>query len=908
MLGNTDIVIPSQAGSHALLRVAPGIQIRPNELEVAPRAPGGPWVKGSQNNAPVRDLDSSDTDSSGSESPFEDLGAKSEAAAYAQPGTTTPSKSVAPIGSLRSGKRYQGPRTETPSRKRLRSTTTTDGGEGPSLPDYVPFEDDPAEGNYNADQDVISHSHVPRVFGGTHKHKTFSHLLRLSRMVKVGDNTITTDGIHDKKMVETPASEASPVPNYISKMATHIINSCGSFSVHDGAYQIQSYLTPMQAGGGYRRPQKIEAPVFRFFAAPPAAREVASCEVSWGPPVVKGNINAESLSAFLTGGLPDERRVLSALNPILAPANVNVAKGLATAIQDKLLIPNNFMMYAKIYWNAMIHELNIAANHAATILAFDPNPAITFINLDDVNINAGDITSRILAGDVIFVGGLDYMGGDDLQILTWLVQSGQRFSTPDGTQCPHACYMKFPSIPITVLTHGPAPDRPDPTTLTYDKIWAVLRRWAEQRCEVQDLMMGVYWVMTHFGIRYTNAVDHPVYEFVLPDLGCNNITCPRPTDYNFILRLCRIYPAPDHSWIHELQAWQTIGATSRVALAALYSYAVSTFTSTAMLNWNLEKQLIVHWNTGALQQYNLAYTIMEQMFRCDGATQEAVLHTAVWNCFRTYMNVQPCQSVTVGRPWSGCFGKRADAGTSYSFANEGAVVRMGNYLAIDDWLVTRPIEWGVLGSTTTISFGNEIVLMGADNHCGWHANKGSKDYDARASASNPTPYVEYGAMGLNAIGQNVQDRPVVRLDTCQWVPGCHVAWATNDVEPVGPVWLDSLKIFEPGTILTYDYVNNKVLAPRIKAQNPVNRAMLQYMSMWRGSRVENIGFYLKDNSSCGAGVIQIGFGLSGMFAPVPPQRTAQAPESLNNPTSIPTFTSTQVNLPGGATSTEHHPT
>lgn len=755
-------------------------------------------------------------------------------------------------------------------RKRLRSRTVEmpidappDGGLDPGfglrggkappvLPDYpgIPFEDDLAMG-----QELEVHVEdapppargSPARRGGSSAHKTFHHLRPEVAMVKLGQHSVHTDGVHEALLTTTEPPSLAPIPNYFSHMLHHIHCSSGTFITENGARRIQSHLARRQVGGGFLPAQTVSAPVFRMFDATPKDEQLAVCEVSFGPPIFKGSIPPEAMEVYKRGGVPDERAVNSALNPILRPADLNVTRHLAYYIDDKALIPNNFMMYAKLGWWMMCHVLQSALGHAATVRPFPPGDGPTWLNLDSNALTAQQVGTSIQRGDIIFIQNLDYQGGDDLQLIYWLTKPGMRLSNAENVQCLHANYMKWPAVPISILGHGEAPPQPEAHALTWRRIWAVMTRWAEARNEQQDLMQGMYWVMTHLGIVYSNSAAHPVYEFMLPDLGCNNVSGPGPTDYNVIARLLGIFPEPQQQWRNERQAFEASSDLMLCDMAAVYSYAISVCMGTVFYNYNITPAILTAYNRGDMPLNSLVHAVMGQIASSQGIHNESGLHRMMWAAFRTYLGVTPCSGITCGRPWSGVYGHRADAETSYIPLVQHEAPRFASWLALDDWLVVRPLEWGIPGDNTRADFSREIVVIGPPARQGWYGARGSLDYGQAASQNAPFRLCPYGAMAINVIAQLVDQVPAVSRQLCPWAFATEVQWdAPQHDQHVS--WNANLRVLEPGSLLTYDYYNNMVTAPCLIANGApghVLRNNLNRLTLVRGEALDSVGISLK---------------------------------------------------------------
>lgn len=722
----------------------------------------------------------------------------------------------------------------------------------PILPDYpgLPFQDDLALGQelevHIDDAPIQAKGNHPRR-GGSTTHKTFKHLCPQYGMVKIGTHSVHTDGVTENLLMSTQPPELAPIPNYFSHMVNHIHSSSGTFITSDGAHRIQSHLARRQPGGGFLPAHTVSAPVFRMFDSPPKEANIAICEVSFGAPLFKGTIPPEALEVYKRGGVPDERAVNSALNPVLRPADLNVTRHLAFYLDDKALIPNNFMLYAKLGWWLMCHVLQEAVGHAATAVPFPPGHVPTWFDLDSNALTAQSIGVAIQRGDIMFVEGADYQGGDDLQLIYWLTKPGMRLSNADGTQCLHANYMIWPTIPVSVLGHGAAPAPPAVEALSWRRIWAVMTRWAEARCEQQDLMQGMYWVFTHLGIVYSHTEAHPVYEFILPDLGCNNISGPVPTDYNVIARLLRIFPEPQTGWRNERQAFEASGAGMLCDMAALYSYAISVCMGTVFYNYNITPAILTAYNVGNLPASSLSYAVMGHLAASPGINNESGLHRMMWAAFRIYLGVTPCGGITCGRPWSGVYGHRTDAETSYSLLTPHVAPRFASWLALDDWLVVRPVEWGIPGDNTKADFSREIVQLGPMDRQGWYGARGSQDYATAASGNAPYQLCPYGAMAVNVIAQLTNQLPIISAQHCPWAFATEVQWdapaAGNAVQ-----WVAPLLVLEPGSLMTYDYYNNIVVAPCLITNargGHLTRPNLGRLALIRGEALDCVGISLK---------------------------------------------------------------
>lgn len=659
----------------------------------------------------------------------------------------------------------------------------------------------------------------------------------------IGDHSIEGSDLYPKLLFTEAALNPTPA-NFIRVMWTRIRDADDHFEFANQSVQIRGYVHPSAVGGGLDPPVALTARVMRYHAAPIPQNERRTLDITWGEGFIAEALPLSDIMKFFVGGTISERAVSSAILPKLQPINHNTTRNLANYLIESSDSINNFGMYAKLLWSALVRDQYTFAGVQPAAVAFGADFPIQFINLDDANLNYTLISTAILRGDIILVDRVDY-DAHDLQAAHYLAKPGRRYESPAAAATPHTNYVRWPGLQVTVLHHGAAPAVPQAEALSAEAIFSFALKLAHQRNELKHLVEGLYWVFDHCGIRYTLDAAHPNAQYVLPDFRITDVKVPRPQDYNVLLRLAGVRPTSIAEDGAEITQYTTIRSTDRIRLAALYTASYSTFLTTVLHSIQIAGDRVREWYAGAA----LAPSAVQLITYLNTITTpvpqgaEAPIYNMIKDCFPKFMSVDVARHTNRGSQWLGSFGSRPLHAAAYAGLPTLATMRLFNPLIIDNFINVRPREWGIVGPRPKANFLAEIVIQAPAAQQGWRSLLGSKIYSQTASSPTPFGYVEYGAYALNVITQYLRPaQQEVSYQDAYYVPNGHPEFNNPQVAQ-GPEYLEAIHSFIPCTIMTWDANDTTVRAVAIIGNQIPNHDLVGLRNL-QGQVIEAAGLGL----------------------------------------------------------------
>lgn len=106
-----------------------------------------------------------------------------------------------------------------------------------------------------------------------------------------------------------------------------------------------------------------------------------------------GYIDPALFNPYKNGGVISQRFVVSAIQPKLNIINAAAARFLSEYLTSAVEYCDNYVMYAKLYYQALVHDQALATGFDAAIDAFDAGNDPAFVNLSDPNLNYMDIAT-----------------------------------------------------------------------------------------------------------------------------------------------------------------------------------------------------------------------------------------------------------------------------------------------------------------------------------------------------------------------------------------------------------------------------------------------------------------------------------------------------------------------------------
>lgn len=678
----------------------------------------------------------------------------------------------------------------------------------------------------------------------------------IRKTVTIGDHSIVTEGITGSALVNDQLAAPSTV-NFFRHMWNQVRNNAGNFGNLDGHYNVISRISTPDYGGGVETSQEINLAAYWVIDNELTDAQRVTCTIVPGSPKSVGHIDAAKIAAFMTGGVVSERFVVSAIQPKLNIANLNCARYLSDYLTAGLPYYDNYLLYAKLAYWAMVQDVTEVMELKPAIVDFPAGNDPSFINLDDANLDYQLIGNAIEAGNIILVDRHDY-SPSDLQILTWLAKPGMRISGPAEGIVPACTYVSWPAIPVTILHHGTAPSIPAATIVQPDTIYAFLARLAQYRGEWASLRKGLYTALDLIGIRYSNISgrDKDRYHFLLPSMAINSPTLALPHDYNVMLRVLNLRPALDEDAMQEAQQFMTSTALQRVNLGALYVTTLGAMSSTVLHGLNISTLCLVQWGANSPSLPPMAAALIGRLGAIGNGSvvAEPKMYSYPKRAFALMYGCTVQEDIYYQSPWMGVRGHgTTNCDIAYGDMVLAQTPRFGNLLGIDNWILVRPMEWAIACPGAKVDIKREITSVGSANSVGWRGVRGSAYYKESAEGQFPGRLVTYGAQIMNAISQDVRPGVMFKFtaSAAAWTPGGVAEWtppaATPDVGFLG-TFVPLLYTYEPCSIMSYSYHQATTYAPALVGSALTARLLGRLLS-WQGQVIPRVGLFLRPQVS-----------------------------------------------------------
>ncbi|UHK03285.1 MAG: hypothetical protein FNCTV4_gp1 [Sanya nephotettix cincticeps totivirus 1] len=682
---------------------------------------------------------------------------------------------------------------------------------------------------------------------------------------KIGDHSVHATDVTGQLLLDLEPSSPG-LPNLCTLFGQALRDQDANFQVVAPAavevpgsgYQIGSPVSLSVSGGGIDVPDNMFGCVFPTHFGPialgaPVVRH--DLHVHGGPARELGRFTASAIGSFLAGGVPSERLVCSALQPNLQIANLVALRALPASILSGWEYFDNSYMYAKLWYYVLLNDLFAAVGGAPAAVPFPAAPVPTWIDLTNVALPPNSIPDAIERRDIIFIEGKDIlMTATDLQIVHWLVLPGMRYDGPEGGPTPHAVYVEWSSIPVTILARRAAPQPPAAAVITSTALISFINRIATKRAEWSSALKGMYLAFDLLGVRLAHFDDE--WWPIRSNMSSHNPWVPAARDYNVLLRELLIFPDDKMELRNEVSAFTTLLPINRVRVVALYTAMISTTATTLLYDLNITANMLLQHATGAAATSPAFSQIMaEALNQFDQSTSpvEAFFMSQCRRAFPEWIGVHVCMNLYPEDTWAGDFGNNAGAAVVYQLFEPNITPAFYDPLVLVEWLRVLPFEWGFCGVKPTLNLKSELRLLGPAAQHGWFAVRGSSHYAERASGDFPMKVVAYGAQVINALAQHfrldAQHIPVVSRQAADWVPEVgdgknNIIWGPPALVP-GPdqIFVPGVHSFRPCSFMTYNYATGEVWAPALIG-DALGPGEINRLQVWVGQSAEQAGIFL----------------------------------------------------------------
>lgn len=667
---------------------------------------------------------------------------------------------------------------------------------------------------------------------------------------RFGDHSLIATCVAPDLLLNLPSEVGSPT-------LLRAISKSGERWYHNivsdyGRIFLSSNFTTTEANGGFGPTTPITALALGSFPPMTNLDTVRPLNIMLGPPIQVGETNAAALMQFYQSGLPSSKLITSALEPVLRPANNQICRYIANDFSLNQRYYDNSTMYAKMFFLALVKDVADAMQTTLSALPFNPDDAPQFINLADPALMSSALDGVISSGKMVLLESLDW-DICDLDIIYALANAGQRYWVTGGNRAPFGVAVSWPGIPFSVWYHqAHPPTAPGPTVITSGRLTEFAFRLAVSRAEVSSLLKGFYIAVELLGTTFSHSEDvEPAAWWPLTSqYHCNGgLRLPNMFDYNVLHRSLGLVPQSHLEHQEEIFTYPTLDTETRVLLVALYNSAMRAFTTTTLQDLSITTQDITNWclalpprgKVNAMFQQGLSRSVF-------GFRKEAVGFAAPRMGFKHFLGVEIYHNLYPSQSWNPiCVQTPSPVRTTLGTFDPTLPPLLASQLGIDFALVSRPVEWGLVGPEPTISLNQEVVLATVPEKRGWYSNMGTRAYTANDNTGKYYEYVFYAAQVLNAIAQ------FYKWEQMQYHVVRHVSsppaidWSS--VLPAGRVpYNQQLHMIEPGQIVTFDWASTEVIAPALVGTD-ITDAIAVQLSLWCNTTVRGVGYAL-EQASC----------------------------------------------------------
>lgn len=576
-------------------------------------------------------------------------------------------------------------------------------------------------------------------------------------------------------------------------------------------------------------------------AAPIADAAAVHVKVRFQDNRMLARLDPSVLEPYKIGTVINGKAVNTALEPKLMPSNNNLLTRCADLLFDANVRYDMTALYAKGMLYSMQIDLATEADNVVVAEAFPAGAVVTYINLDDNALTPEALRSPIQAGNIMLLENVHYVASD-LQVIYWLAAQGRRVGAAADVQNSMANYTIWPAIHFTLLKHGAADAAPAAALVTSLSITSFLSRLASTRGEYDDFLRGLSVALDLIGTKYHLTAN--IRYGRTSDINIAPVSLPAPHDYNFLLRVLGYQFGYTQHSKDQVISWLALNSNTRVRAMGAWSALRSAAVTTIMTSINATTNMLIGWCTGN-NQFNQGHVTFHATF-CSPEGGDPSANAPMYDMIRAAIaeltgflqepNLYP------GSWWNGMAGATANAENALEGFTGPLPPQDGTVLCIDEMLLTRPQEWGIVGPNPIVNFTSDLREFGPAAQTGLWTADGEPAYSAAARGPQPYYYVPYGAQVANIAHRlGGGNNRALWKQTKAWHYGSAADWSEAVLDG-NAVFLNPLSIFKPCTILTYDWATAKVAAAVIRRQDLNNQGVLMTLRQSAGKPLSDVGF------------------------------------------------------------------
>lgn len=300
-----------------------------------------------------------------------------------------------------------------------------------------------------------------------------------------------------------------------------------------------------------------------------------------------------------------------------------------------------------------------------------------------------------------------------------------------------------------------------------------------------------------------------------------------PRDYNMILRLYGIYPDNGSEGKDEVLAYVNSGLETHLRLLSLYNAVYHAGVVTLLHSVSVTRDVMDAWGPNNPEVPDLFRSVMSDALDMDPTADPYAEESDAFGqpraMFPQFLGCSVPRDLFNKDCWMPTLGTAPNIAAYFHTFPEDFTPRFFNPLVIDNYLVSRPREWGVVGPKPSLNISGDIKTGGAAaGLAGWCSVQGDSGLIEPATSCSPHIHSPYAAQVINILCGYFRlpaaNAPQVAVQATAWTPyRMHLGGKYNVMwtQPVGMAvpaawYLADLHLFQPCVFNTHHYLGPNV--------------------------------------------------------------------------------------------------
>ncbi|UHK03175.1 MAG: hypothetical protein FuToV6_gp1 [Hangzhou totivirus 6] len=659
-----------------------------------------------------------------------------------------------------------------------------------------------------------------------------------------GDHSIS--GNESAKYVPTmPAGNIRQ--NIITASAEIVAQNAEHVYWHNKKFHMSTMLTnPQTVKAQAKSARKVES--FDRFVTRAGAPQPTY--IKYTTPQVKDVMDTSLLEAVGTAAGVDCKKFVGRIQATIRCSR-KYAEEVTCLLSQYVSRFNNSSLYTLAYTELMMLE-DCEREGIEPVFGVPVENAIVTINMaaDQAQAAAqGDITKEAMGSGRIFLNA-EGLNQKDFSCMKLIASGPSIIST--GPNCAHihigSTIQGVGGVKWAIYDDRPVVINDAMERVTSADMAAFLAKLQSQMKDTDAMASGFTQAacLLNGKVKRLSYNGENIIRYITSTLEIGQINLPQASGHNFLWRVIEIEPLYPNSAVFEEEALTLRGLSLRVlnyagvVVAAALSLGVSGFLHYVNITgYDLNCSVLPAPNENMLGNF------MRELVEAKGLHAAPMLIIACgFICQFSHMSISPL--AFAGRHWNNNLnGVRALAFDELDLWC-GVWARHVPYLldplAVAFMLKKWPDIYLIMAPEVKFDVSLEINMLGPQHLRCWAATSGSSEYNSICAGKSPYVQVVYGGMVINALRQHF-------LPDEDWVVHFRVYKAYGkavehvyDTVAFQPEFDEDFGIIRIGTLLTYSWDTNAVLAPTLRAD--IGPSIFNAMSACAFHNLTSAGLYL----------------------------------------------------------------